>query len=61
MGASLSLTVLVASTLLVIAMGPRAYQTRATLPMALSGIGALLVARMGYVAYNLRHPRIPGR
>jgi uncharacterized membrane protein (UPF0136 family) len=45
----------VASTLLVLAMGPRAYASRANIPVALTGLGALVMARMGYASYNLRH------
>lgn len=47
--------VAVASTLMLMAMGPRAYSTRANLPTALSVASAVIMARMGYVSYNLRH------
>lgn len=45
-----------ASAALLMAMGPRAYRTRATVPMALSAAGAMVLARMGYISYCLRHP-----
>ncbi len=35
--------------------GPRAYATRALPPMAIAGISAIALARMGYVSYGLRH------
>jgi hypothetical protein len=36
-------------------MGPRAYRTGATTPRALSGLAVLLLGRMGYMSYYLRH------
>jgi uncharacterized membrane protein (UPF0136 family) len=45
----------VASTLLLVAMGPRAYTSRANMPVALSTASAVILARMGYVSYGLRH------
>jgi uncharacterized membrane protein (UPF0136 family) len=42
-----------ASATLLLAMGPRAYRTRATMPVALSAAGALLLARLGYLSYSL--------
>lgn len=39
-------------------MGPRAYATRANVPVALSTASAVILARMGYVSYGLRHHRI---
>lgn len=45
------------SLILVGAMGPRAYRTGAAVPMAMTGVGTGLLARMGYVSYCLRqHP-----
>jgi len=57
---SLTIThlILVASTMLLIAMGPRAYSTGGGMPMALSGLGAIVLARMGFVSYGLRHGAI---
>jgi uncharacterized membrane protein (UPF0136 family) len=48
---------LVASTLMLVAMGPRAYTTRANVPTALSALGGVIIARMGYVSYGLRHAK----
>lgn len=45
----------VASTLMLMAMGPRAYTTRGNLPTGLSVASGVIMARMGYVSYNLRH------
>lgn len=45
----------VASTLMLMAMGPRAYTTRGNLPTGLSVASGIIMARMGYVSYNLRH------
>lgn len=38
-------------------MGPRAYSTGATGPVVLSSLGGAVLARMGYVSYNLCHGR----
>lgn len=40
-------------------MGPRAYSTGATVPTVLSGLGAIVLTRMGYVSYGLRHGQGP--
>lgn len=53
------MVLIVASSLLLIAMGPRAYATGATVPKVLSGLGAVVLTRMGYVSYNLRHANVP--
>ena len=45
-----------ASAALLLAVGPRAYRTRATVPVAMTAAGAAVLARMGYVSYCLRHP-----
>ena len=46
---------ILASSALLLAMGPRAYRTRGTVPVALSTCGALVLLRMGYISYSLRH------
>jgi uncharacterized membrane protein (UPF0136 family) len=40
-----------ASATLLLAMGPRAYRTRAPVPVAISAAGVILLARMGYLSY----------
>ena len=39
------------------AMGPRAYKTKANVPVALSAASGIVLARMGYVSYGLRHAK----
>lgn len=46
---------LVASILMLLAMGPRAYQTREPVPTVLSALSSVMLMRMGYVSYGLRH------
>jgi uncharacterized membrane protein (UPF0136 family) len=44
-----------ASAAAVLAMGPRAYRTRAPVPVSVSVASAAILARMGYVSFCLRH------
>ena len=46
---------ILASTVLLAVMGPRAYRTKAQLPTTLASAAAVLLLRMGYSSYNLRH------
>ncbi len=48
---------ILASTVLLAAMGPRAYKTRAPVPTALASTAAILLLKMGHTSYNIRHYR----
>lgn len=49
---------ILASTVLLAVMGPRAYRTKAQLPTTLASAAAILLLRFGYSSYNIRHKPI---
>ena len=46
---------ILASTVLLAVMGPRAYRTKGQIPTTLASAAAVLLLRMGFSSYNIRH------